>query len=380
MRLRHRSGRTIFLTCGVDLRTGGDLTDLVASLDGYAGVRDLLGAATLAVSLRLTPAAATALALDGRARARLRTELAARGLEVVTVDGVSLAEPGGSPGRDDRYHPDWTSPRRLTYTLDLARVLVDLLPDDAVRGSVSTVGVAWRAPWGDTRDRDLARMFGRLSGGLTEIAWHTGRAVRVGFQPEPGCLLDSTARAVEVLGRVDTDRLGVTLDLASLACAWEQPAESLDRLATAGIPVVRVQATTALHAEHPPLAAAALRGYVEPQQRHQTSTPTGDHTDDLDEALAAMPAGPWRIRYPLPLHVSAPPGLAATTDVWRSALRELVTGTLPGCDHLCVDTGTWDVLPPGERPRHLVDAVAAEFAYALRELTALGLHQAAYAG
>ena len=125
--------------------------------------------------------------------------------------------------------PDWSDPARLEYTLDLARILVDLLPDDAVRGAVTTLGLGRRVGWDTAKEKSCARLMGRLSAGLAEVAWQTGRAVRVGLQPEPGCVLDATDQTVAALTRVDKDRIGVCLDLANLACTWEEPAEALDR-------------------------------------------------------------------------------------------------------------------------------------------------------
>ncbi|MEW2591056.1 hypothetical protein [Micromonospora aurantiaca] len=45
---------------------------------------------------------------------------------------------------------------------------------------------------------------------------------------------------------MDTDRLGICLDLAHLACGWEQPAEAL-----AGLPAVEVPVTAAVEAPDP---------------------------------------------------------------------------------------------------------------------------------
>ncbi|GAA0812795.1 TIM barrel protein [Spirilliplanes yamanashiensis] len=365
MRLRHPSGRQVFLSASIPAPAYGDLAGVVAHLDAYAAMRERTGAGTLAAALTLPPPLAAELAVDSRARGRLRAELDARGLEVVTVDGVRY---GGA-------EPDWTTTERLDYTLDLARVLVDLLPDDAVRGSVSTLGIGLREPaWTAAQDKEHRRIMGRLAGGLAEIAWHTGKAVRVGFQPEPGCIADSTAATVAALTRTDHDRLGVSLDLANLACAWEEPAEALARLAAAGLSVVKVRLAAAVEAADPAAAVGALRGYVEPGHRHQTTTKAGGYAPDLGEALRVFPPGPWRVRYHVPLGGAPAAPLTATTALWRAAARELLArGGVPGCDHVDVGAETWDVLPPGERPAVPAEAMAAEFTHARDELIALGL-------
>ncbi len=378
MRLRHPSGRIVHLSSGTNVRPARDLPAVVDQLDTYASaIRARLGVDILGVSLWLPPTLAAALAIDGRARTRLRAELDARGLEVVTLSGVPYAEGGGEVSTDaGRYTPDWSDPARLEYTLDLARVLVDLLPDDAVRGAVTTLGLGRRAGWDTAREKASARILGRLSGGLAEVAWQTGRAVRVGLLPEPGCVLDATDQTVAALARVDKDRIGVCLDMANLACTWEDPAQALDGLAAAGISVIRAQVAAAIEVDRPAAAAATLRGYVRPEHRHQVTNPAGAYVDDLSEALREQPPGPWRVRYHVPLHTAPEPPLAATTDVWRSALRQLMGGAVPGTEYL--DVETWE-LPGVPGATSVAQRVAAEIAYTRNELESLGLSPPAQA-
>lgn len=367
MRLRHQSGRVVHLSHGTNLRPARDLRSVVDQLDMSASpVRARLGVDTLGVSLWLPPALAANLAMDRRARARLRAELDARGLEVVALSGVAYEEGGGNG-------PDWSSPARLEYTLDLARILVDLLPEDAVRGAVTTVGLGCREGWDTAKERACARILHRLSGGLAEVAWQTGRAVRVGFQPGPGCVLDTTAHTAAALTSVDRERLGVCLDLANLACTWEHPVDALEALAHAGIPIIRVQIAAALEASRPVAAAEALRGYVEADRRHPVTNPAGAYVDDLSQALGDFPPGPWRIRYDVPLHIAPEPPLTTTTDVSRAALRHLLGGAQPAIDYLDLDAPIWGTPPAGECPGAATDLIVAELAYATNELASLGL-------
>ncbi|MFI7544858.1 xylose isomerase [Actinoplanes sp. NPDC049599] len=335
MRLRHHSGRVVHLSHGTHERVARDLPAVVEHLDAYAAVRDRLAVDTLGVSLWLPPTLAAALAIDGRSRTRLRAELEARGLEVVTLSGVPYAEGGDE---DPGICPDWSDPARLEYTLDLARILTDLLPEDAVRGMVTTTGLGPREGWDEAKQKAAARILSKLSGGLAEVAWHTGRAVRVAFQPEPGSVLDDAESIVAAFGRLDRDRLGVSLDLGSLACTWAEPAAALDRLAAAGISIIRVRVAAALEAADPVAAAEALRGYVEPGHPHPVTNPAGAYMADLAQALGDFPPGPWRVRCDVPLHATPEPPLTVTTEVWQVALRHLLTGAHPGTEHLAVES------------------------------------------
>jgi sugar phosphate isomerase/epimerase len=364
MRLRHHSGRMVNLSHSTILQSARDVRGVIEQLDRYASaIRARLGADTLGVSLWLPPALAATLSVESRSRAQLKAELDARGLEVVTLNGVRY-------GDGD---PDWSSPARLEYTLDLARVLVDLLPDDAVRGTVSTLGLGRREDWNVDQDRSCTRLLARLSRGLAEVAWQNGRAVRVGFQPEPGGVLDTAAHTAAALATVDPERLGVCLDLANLACTWEHPEDALDTLADNGISVIGVKIAAAVEARQPATAAGILRGYVDPDRWHPVTTAGGRYVDDLARALDDAPPGPWRIRCRMPLHSAPPSPLVATTDVARAALRHLLGGAYPATEYLDVDPGDWCCQAAGP-----TGAVAAELEHVRGEVSAFGVDACAF--
>jgi hypothetical protein len=196
--------------------------------------------------------------------------------------------------------------------------------------------------------------------------------VRVAFEPEPGCVVETTGQAITHLARADTGRLGICLDLAHLACAWEEPAAALKALRAGGLPIVKVQVSAAVESADP----RALREYAEPRFLHQTRNPHGGAADDLDEAFARDLPGPWRVHYHVPLHADPAPPLATTTPVLREALKELAGGPEPLCDHYDVETYTWGVLPPALRPqtpRQLAEGIADELDFARTQLRDLGV-------
>ncbi|WP_225839766.1 metabolite traffic protein EboE [Streptomyces sp. NK08204] len=381
MRLRHPDGQTIHLGYCTNVHAGEELPEIVGQLDTYAvTARRLLGADRLGVGLWLAAPVAAQLAADPAAVDRLRRDLDARGLEVVTCNGFPYRAFHAPVVKHAVYQPDWLTDERMAYTVDLARVLAGLLPDDAARGSVSTLPLAWRTPWTARHRAAAGGRLAELADRLQAVHARTGRLIRVGFEPEPGCVLESTEQVAEGLSGVDTRYLGVCLDLAHLACGWEEPGAALARLAGAGLPVVKVQVSAALEADDPEQAgtSAALRGYAEPRFLHQTRSAAGHAADDLADALDAGFPGPWRVHYHVPLHAAPQPPLHATLDVLRDALAVLVGGDRALCDHLEVETYTWNVLPPAQRPSgpgRLAEGIAAEVAFARDELLALGLRE-----
>jgi sugar phosphate isomerase/epimerase len=387
MRLVHPDGQTVHLAYCTNVHPADDLAGVLAQLDRYAEpVRRELGVDRLGLGLWLAQPVAAELAASVVRRAQLRHELDVRGLEVVTLNGFPYGSFHADVVKHAVYTPDWTDPRRLAYTLHLATVLADLLPDGVARGSVSTLPLGWREPWGIGQVSAAQHQLAALAEGLAEIEWQSGRAVRVAFEPEPGCAVETTDHAVAALSDVDTKRIGVCLDLAHLACAWEDPEQSVRALQAAGLPVVKVQVSAALEVAQPAAAAAVLADYVEPRFLHQTRSAAGAAFDDLPEALAyvladGLAAGdtdPWRVHFHVPLHAAPEPPLAATVPVLRAGLAALLGGATAVSDHFEVETYTWTVLPALSRPRNdaeLVRGIAAELSFTAAELVQLGLKE-----
>lgn len=377
MRLRHRDGTVVHLAYCANVHPADDFPGILDRLHRYAiPVRRRLGVPRLSVGLWLPRPVAAALAADPGALDKLRAALSEGGLEVVTLNGFPYAGFGKEVVKTDVYLPDWADPDRLAYTLDLAAVLAALLPDDVAGGSVSTLPLGW-APWWDAERQDRARRhLDELAAGLADLERRTGRTIRVGLEPEPGCVVETTADAARLLNGVDTARLGVCLDTCHLAVEFEDPGEALARLDAAGLPVVKTQASAALHASDPSAARKALETFAEPRYLHQTRAHTAEgvlRADDLPDALNdGLPAhGPWRVHFHLPLHADPPAPLSSTRTVLGAALDALLGGPAARTDHVEVETYTWTVLP-GDRP-DLVDGIAAELGWTRDRLLGLGL-------
>ncbi|GAA4595182.1 metabolite traffic protein EboE [Planotetraspora phitsanulokensis] len=385
MRFRHQDGSTVHLAYCTNVHPAEDLDGVITQLRDYAApVRERLGVARLGVGLWLSRPVADALVADPAQVVRLRDALTGHGLEVVTLNAFpyrSFHDESSSKLRV--YRPDWTTPERLHYTLDVARLLAALLPDDVTSGTVSSLPLAWRSPWTPDTAEAARRRIGQLAEGLAVIAASTGRTIRVGFEPEPGCVVETTAQAAEHLSGLDPAYLGVCLDACHLAVQFEEPGEALARLATAGLPVVKLQASCALQADDPADSAVreALLAFDEPRFIHQTrERDQWPGADDLGEALSGDLAGasPWRVHFHVPLHAAPAAPLGSTQDVLDGTLRALLGGPAALTHHVEVETYTWQALPEDRRPRtggDLVEGIAQELAWARDRLIDLGLKE-----
>ncbi|MET8487316.1 metabolite traffic protein EboE [Streptomyces tendae] len=389
MRFRHPDGSTVHLAYCTNVHPAETLDGVLAQLrDHCEPVRKRLGRDRLGIGLWLARDAAHALVTDPAALRGLRTELDRRGLEVVTLNGFPYEGFGAEEVKYRVYKPDWADPERLEHTTSLARLLAGLLPDDVTDGTISTLPLAWRTAYDETRADKARAALVTLAERLSALQDLTGRSIRIGLEPEPGCVVETTHDALAPLTAIAHDRIGVCVDTCHLATSFEDPHTALDALAAARVPVVKSQLSAALHADHPadPAVREALAAFAEPRFLHQTRTTTpsgGLHgTDDLDEALAdggPLPdTAPWRAHFHVPLHAAPAAPLTSTLSVLKTALTRLVGGPHPLTRHLEVETYTWQALPPELRPRaraQLTDGIAAELTLARDLLTDLGLKE-----
>ncbi|WP_103504476.1 metabolite traffic protein EboE [Streptomyces sp. SM14] len=386
MRLLHPDGTPVHLAYCTNVHPAETPEGILAQLDQYAGpVRAALGTDTVGLGLWLPAATAALLAGSPTALGELRARLADHGLETVTFNGFPYRGFHDPVVKQAVYHPDWTGPERPSYTLDLARVLAALLPEGVDRGSVSTLPLAWREPW-PVSARDAARRrLEELTAGLDRLAEETGKVIRVGLEPEPGCVAETVPQVIEALAGTDPRYLGICLDACHLAVAHEEPEEAVAALDAAGVPIVKTQASAALIADDPrgPEGRAALEPFDEPRFLHQVREETGGRVsgrDDLGPAFDAddgLPGdAPWRVHYHVPLHREPDPPLRSSRPLLSRTLGVLFGGERPLTEHVEVETYTWTVLPEEHRPAGpagLVTGIAAELDWCREELLRHGL-------
>ncbi|MFJ3929029.1 metabolite traffic protein EboE [Streptomyces sp. NPDC090029] len=389
MRFRHADGSTVHLAYCTNVHPAESLDDLLRVLrDHCAAVRRQLRWERLGIGLWIARDAARHLADSPPALRTLRNALQRYGLEVVTLNGFPYAGFGDRRVKYRVYRPDWREPARLAYTTDLARLLAALLPPDATDGSVSTLPLGWRTRFANGQPplRAAHAALRLLADRLDGIEERTGKSIRVGLEPEPGCVMETAGDAARLLTGLPGERIGVCLDTCHLATCFEHPDAAVAVLQKAGIRIVKAQLSVALHAEHPhrPGTRQALTAYAEPRFLHQTRGRCDDRllgTDDLAQALdtdALADAGCWRAHFHLPLHAAPEPPLSSTLPDLRAAVARLVGGPVPLTRHLEVETYTWRALPAPQRPRtadELSAGIAAELRTARDMLIRHGLEE-----
>jgi sugar phosphate isomerase/epimerase len=351
------------------------VADVPTVLDRHAlAVRERCGFG-ISVGLWL-PEAAVA---DPAAGATVADALAGRGLTCHTLNAFPFGDFHGARVKEQVYLPDWADRRRLDYTLACARLLAALLPPGG-EGSISTLPLGFKG-FGHGPDFLAAASDALLAAarGLAALEAATGRVIRLALEPEPCCVLETTAETVaffehlfaraQPLGIEPLARrhLGVCYDVCHQAVEFEDAATAIATLAAAGIRINKVQISCAIEATDPtdPAARAALLAYVEPRYLHQTFARDAGgalhHAVDLTAELIADAAwqarGPWRIHYHVPVDAERIGPLQTTRGELVRALAAI--RMLDYAPHLEVETYTWPVLP-GADPIDLAAGIARE--------------------
>ncbi len=343
-----------------------------------------------AIGLRLGQRAAAELAQPAELLAFQRW-LEKHDCYVFTINGFPYGSFHGTRVKEQVYAPDWSTPARVAYTLQLFELLVRLLPS-GVSGSVSTVPASFKAFVAAEPARRPA-IFANLTvcgRAIAALAARSGRDLHLGLEPEPLCEIETSGETVDFFNAwregepaVEREsllrRIGVNYDCCHLAVEFESPEEALGRLAAAGLRLSKLHLSSALRVRPDAAGRAALAAFVEPVYLHQVVIGDGRTVRrrfvDLPEALAdpepSRPDDEWRVHFHVPLHASPGTPFTDTRDHLVGALDWLQAhrGT---CEHLEMETYTWEVLPPALRVP-IEEQLVREYAWTLDALAQRGL-------
>lgn len=366
----------LHLTYGLNVHPGESWSALLAAIEGPAAEIKARVAPDRPFGLGLRLAAEAARTADAGRVADLRRRLAARGLYARTVNAFPYGRFHKERVKESVYAPDWRSVERRDYTIRVAEIFSELLPAGET-ACISTVPVSYRAWMRDAGDRAPAgRRLLETAAALARLADRSGRVILLALEPEPDCRLETVEEAGEYLealrDRNEAARrhLAVCLDTCHGAVLGEDPVRALERLRAAGIPVGKIQLSSALTARNDAQGRRALAAFAEPVYFHQTCAFDAEgrriaRWPDLDAALRNLPAldaaREIRTHFHVPLHWPGSGALGATAPglppaFWRAAAA--------ATRDIEIETYTFDVLPADLRRDGLAASIAAEYAWA----------------
>ena len=387
MRIQLPTGQSSFLGYCANVHPGESLADVHEAVRTYgSGVRAALGTKELSLGLWLGRRSLDELEAQGtRALRGLAESLQAAGVCVVTLNGFPYGNFHEPVVKRKVYHPDLCSSQRRSYLLSLARVLSELLPADALEGTISTLPIGHREEPCDDKDQPAERLAvgqaaaAQLCGLCEELATLAdahGKAVRICLEPEPGCWLESTTDALRFFSEILPDvarkqgvarglieqHLGLCYDTCHQAICFEDPVASISELTRAGVRIGKAQLSSALEIARPsdPRAQQELLQFHEPRFLHQVRTRDLEGklwaVDDLDQLDSLPRQTPWRVHFHVPIHRAVVSEIATTRPFLERALPPLAALDPP--PHLEVETYTWSVLPEAERPQNAGELIA----------------------
>lgn len=392
-----RVGTNSHLTYCTNIHPGESWAETQAALITYlqAIKHRVSPAAPMGIGLRLSAQAAQSLEQPDTLR-DFKAFLKSENLYVFTFNGFPYGSFHRTRVKDQVYQPNWCEVSRLDYTNRLANLLAALLPDEVV-GSISTVPGAYLAHLKTDEDSGkIADMLIRHVAHLHQLYETTGKHIALALEPEPGCLLETSADVIRFFGtylhsstavsrlceltgltpevalKTLRTHLGLCLDICHLAVAFEDPCKAIQAIQHAGISLHKIQLSAALKVIEPRDAQKeALRPFAEDVYLHQVAAKKAHDITrwaDLSEALRDDRAfDEWRIHFHVPLWAEKIGDFLTTIDDVIKVLDMHKKRSLS--PHLEIETYTWDVLGANHQKYDLTTSIAKELEWVLKRLT-----------
>ena len=376
------------LTYCSNIHPGESWAEVRANLERYfPAVRERVApGAPFGIGLRLSARAARELGAAG-ALTGFRDWLAREQLYVFTINGFPYGHFHGKRVKEQVFQPDWSTSARVEYTQALFEIIADLVPP-GVSGSVSTVPGSHKELIRDAKhEADILKNVSETGDWIARLSDARGVDLHLGLEPEPLGYIENTPETLaffEKLGRSESVQrcLGVNYDTCHLAIEYEEPQVALKQLREAGIRLSKLHLSSALRLRPEREALDRLRVFQEDVYFHQVIVRRDDGSlhrhRDLPEALAAAALkkpgsdDEWRVHFHIPLHAAPDEMFQNTSDHLTGALDVLAEQPAL-CQHLEMETYTWEVLPGEMRAACVEDQLEREYAWTLAELEKRGL-------
>jgi hypothetical protein len=371
-----------------------------------------------AIGLRLSNQAAVELS-DPTALLEFLRWLELNHCYVFTINGFPYGNFHGRRVKEQVYVPDWTTPERLAYTKLLFELLSQLVPG-GVEGSVSTVPCGFKKLVTTAEELQVIRdNLWSCVEHIAHVSAKAGRKLHLGLEPEPGCLLETTAEVAQFFDQLRAEHrndprlaehLGVNYDTCHLAVEFEEPQQAIPFLQQHGVKFSKLHLSSALNLRPTREARQALAAFTDDVYLHQVIVRHANGRRaaylDLDDALASEPpmdneaagasiphsplrsppsgsstppsvlrpphSDEWRVHFHIPLH-SPPTSLFGNTTGHLLGVLDLLQANPGLCSHLEMETYTWEVLPQEYKSWDVVEQLAAEYEWTLGRLAERGL-------
>lgn len=344
--------------------------------------------------------------LVGDNLAQFQDWLKQQDLYVFTLNGFPYGGFHRQVVKDQVYAPDWSKLERVEYTLRLAKILAALLPA-GINGGISTVPLSYKPWWTNETARksvmsQCSLNLATVVAEMARIREQTGKLLHLDLEPEPDGLIENAAEVINFFqewllskgGLILAQSLGISsesaeyllrehiqicYDTCHFSVEYEEPATVFSRLQAAGIKIGKIQLSAALQVKLPDetqgrgMVEERLRPFAESTYLHQVIERHADgtlhHYPDLVSALPYLEktqAKEWRTHFHVPIFIRDYQILQSTQDDIVTVLNLLQENH--ACQHLEIETYTWEVLPP-QMKMDILASIEREYEWVLRVIT-----------
>ena len=354
--------------------------------------------APFGVSLRLSASSANTLVNSKPERDKLKKFLADNNMYLYTVNAFPYGPFKNTIVKEQVYEPDWRSEERTQYTMNVAEILADVVPE-SIQPSIQSAPLGFKPNvTGPNVVASYTEHVMRVAAHLIKLEERTGRVVTLALEPEPFCFLETTdetvdyftnhlytGKSAEMLAKLanipiadailgQRKFIGTVFDICHQAVVYEDIATSLQKLVDAGIPIFKLQEAAAMRIpEVTQKIVDTLKRYAKTIYLTQTvQKKDGKLTRflNLEDAFKAWDEdlGPreWRTHFHVPVFLEDLGEFGTTRFAIEDALK--FHKARPLSRQLEIETYTWDVLPDNLKTGDIVDYVCRELEWVKGEL------------
>jgi hypothetical protein len=354
--------------------------------------------APFGVSLRLSNASAATLVNSPAERDKLKKFLADNNMYLYTVNAFPYGPFKNQIVKEQVYEPDWRSEERTQYTINVAKILADVVPE-GISPSIQSAPLGFKPRvTGSDVVASYTQHVMRVAAELIKLEERTGRTVTLALEPEPFCFLETTdetvdyftnhlytGKSAEMLAKLSglpiseaiiAQRrfIGTVFDICHQAVVYEDIATSLQKLVDAGIPIFKLQEAAAMRVPN------VTQKIVDTLKRYAKTiylTQTVEKKDgkltrflNLEDAFKAWDSNPgpreWRTHFHVPVFLDDLGEFGTTRFAIEDALK--FHKARPLSRQLEIETYTWDVLPEHLKTGDIVDYVCRELEWVRGQL------------
>lgn len=309
--------------------------------------------------------------------------------------------------KENVHTPDWTTAERKEYTIRSFRILAQLLPE-GMEGGISTSPLSYRHWFATEKVKNEAIEKSTLHlievvKELAKIHQETGKLLHLDIEPEPDGILENSDELISFFqnwllpkGKLElAEKLGISpeaaeelikthiqacYDVCHFAIVYENPADTFQKLADAGIQVGKIQISAALKVMIPEsnierfTLSKRLQEFAESTYLHQVVARRKDGKfasyPDLPQAIEHLEKTKdleWRIHFHVPVFLDNYGSFQSTQSDISLVLNQILSNPTI-TKHLEVETYTWEVLPE-DTHQTLGESISRELSWVIGEMS-----------